>query len=98
MKGFPEIIRDAMILLDQGVERVVIARGDSENPLQARHSAFQFRLRRVTGLPARLNLCAGESRSWLGEQWSDWRERIGWLGGLGVDLDDVLASDWRIVS
>jgi hypothetical protein len=39
-----------------------------------------------------------ESRSWLGGEWSKWREHCGWLGGPGFDIGDVIATDWRIIS
>ena len=95
MKTLPEILHDAILLLDTGREHVVIVRGHHE-PLDGRGEAFQVRLRRDvdTGLSA--YRC--EARSWLGAQWSIWREHRGWLGGGGFDIDDVLATDWRIVS
>ena len=45
MKTLLEIIRDAMLLLDEGRESVVIARGQQHEPLDGRSEAFQIRLR-----------------------------------------------------
>lgn len=89
MKTLPEILRDAKTLLSEGRESVVIARGNHE-PLDGRSSAYQIRLRSYR-YPC-------ETRSWLGENWSTWCARSGWLGGSAFDIDDVLATDWRILS
>ena len=95
MKALPEILNDVMILLaDPRAQRVVIARGDHE-PLDERGAAFQIRLSRHFGASEYL-LC--EARAWLGERWSAWREHRGWLGGVGFDVRDVLATDWRFIS
>lgn len=109
MKTLPEILRDALLLLDLDRERereVVIARGQRLESLNGQalrlllSDAFQLRLwhdtddRGYTGL----SQYRCEARSWLGEQWSIWREPHGWLGGGGFDIRDVLATDWRIVS
>ena len=96
MKTLPEVLRDVMILLDDPrVERVVIARGDHE-PLDGRSSTFQIGLRHDVDMGLSEYRC--EARSWLGKQWSTWREQRGWLGGGGFDVSDVLATDWRIIS
>lgn len=95
MKTLPEILRDAILLLDDGREYIVIARGHHE-PLDGRSSAFQIRLRRDIDMGLTRYRC--EERSWLGEQWSSWREQRGWLGGSSFDISDVLATDWRIIS
>ena len=94
-KTLPEILRDAILLLDEGRESVVIARGGHE-PLDGRSSAHQIRLRHEADPPLSAYKC--ETRGWLGRQWSSWHERDGWLGGGGFDIADVLASDWRISS
>lgn len=94
MKTLPEILRDALLLLDDGRENVVIARGHSHEPLNARSEAFQIRLRLDGDMGLSEYRC--EVRSWLGEQWSSWRDQRGWLGGGSFDTSDVLAIDWRI--
>jgi hypothetical protein len=96
VKTLPEVLRDAMLLLlGEGREHVVIARGhDGHEPLDGRGEAYQMRLRHDVDL----NQYRCEARSWLGEQWSSWREHRGWLGGAGFDIYDVLATDWRIAS
>lgn len=94
MKTLPEILRDAMLLLEGGREHVVIARGDHE-PIDGRNDAFKIRLRLDTDMG--LSAYRGETSGWLGEQWSSWCERRGWLGGAAFDIDDVLATDWRIL-
>ena len=93
MKALPEILHDVRILLsDPRVLWVEIERGDHE-PLDARSSAFQFRLYLDANMKV---LC--RARSWLGGQWGIWREHRGWLGGGSFDVRDVLATDWRIIS
>lgn len=96
MKTLPEVLRDAVVLLTEGHDRVVIARGDQTEPLDGRSSAFQARIRRDVDTYVTTYRC--ETRSWLGEQWSSWTERRGWLGGASFDIADVLATDWRICS
>lgn len=92
MKTLHEILHDAMILLgDPRVLHVEIARGDHE-PLDGYSSAYQIRLHRDV---YRIRC---ETRAWLGGQWDRWREYRGWLGGGGVDIADVLATDWRIIA
>jgi hypothetical protein len=94
-----EVLHEVLPRLIAGQEQIVIARGDAHEPLDGGNQAFQFRLRRNQiddhytwhGDPR----C--ETRSWLGGQWSEWRERYGWLGGPGFDIRDVLATDWRIL-
>ena len=94
MTTLPEILRDVQLLLaDERREYVVIARGDGE-PLDDRSSAYQLRVWRETMYPK----LSCEARSWLGGQWSQWRETHGWLGGCGFDTSDVLAVDWRIIT
>jgi hypothetical protein len=101
MKALPEILRDAIILLNEkrayreryGLkdvdQRVVIGRGDS-GPLNGRtYDAFQIRL--CLEGPVEYKC---ESRVWEGAQWSKWRE----YGGAAFNIRDVLATDWRIVS
>ena len=89
MKTLPEILRDVKVLLDdRDREHVVIARGDHA-PFDGSHATYQLRIRHD-------DRC--EARSWLGAQWSSWREHCGWLGGGSFDTRDVLATDWRIVS
>ena len=96
MKTLPEILRDVMILLDDRTrEYVVIERGHHE-PLDGRSSAFQIRLWNAVDMGLSEDRC--EARSWLGAQWSSWRDYCGWLGGGSFDTSDVLATDWRIVS
>ena len=95
MKTLPEILRDAMVLLDDR-ERVVIARGQVGQPPDGRSAAYQLRLRHDVDMGLSAYRC--EARSWLGGQWSDWREHRGWLGNGGFDVDDVLAMDWRIIA
>ena len=95
-KSLPEILRDAMLLLDDGCESVVIARGSHE-PLDGYSSAYQIRLRRHV-FNERLSEYRGEARSWLGGQWASWGVNHGWLGGAAFDISDVLATDWRITS
>lgn len=96
MKTLPEILRDAMILLDDhNREYVVIERGHHA-PLDGRSATYQIRLRHDRDMGLSEYRC--EPRSWLGEQWSSWRERRGWLGGGSFDTSDVLATDWRIIS
>ena len=97
MKTLPEILRDVMILLDDRArEHVVIARGQQHEPLDGRSSAYQIRLRHDVDMGLSEYRC--EARSWLGEQWSTWRDQRGWLGGGGFDVSDVLATDWRIIA
>lgn len=102
MKTLPDILRDAMLLLDTKSDDakrnvgVLIARGHQE-PLEVRSQAFQITLFVETLEGART--CIGsKSRGWLGAQWSSWHEHRGWLGGASFDLADVLAADWRIVT
>jgi hypothetical protein len=95
VKILPEILRDAIVLLDGGREYVVIARGDHE-PIDGRGQAWQIRLRVDRDMGLSRYRC--ETRGWLGEQWSSWYERRGWLGSAAFDLEDVLATDWRISS
>jgi hypothetical protein len=95
MKTLPEILRDAFLLLDEGHEWVVIERGDHE-PLDGRSSAWQLRLRYERDMG--LTRCCCSTRGWLGEQWSSWQDRRGWLGGGSFDTSDVLATDWRIIA
>jgi hypothetical protein len=96
MKTLPEVLRDAMILLDDSARAyVVIERGHHE-PLDGRSSTFQIRLGHDLDMGLSEYRC--EARSWLGEQWSNWRAHRGWLGGGGFDTSDVLATDWRITS
>jgi hypothetical protein len=90
-----DVLREALLLLAAGIDRVVIARGQALEPLDGRSQAFQWRLRHDAAGSA---FPAGEARSWLGGQWSDWTERVGWLGGAGFDVCDVLATDWRILT
>ena len=107
MKTFPEILRDAMLLLHADHESVVIARGRQIDALEGqalqllRSKAFQLRLR-YDGSDSDdeyLSHYKYEARCWLGVQWSNWHEHPhGWLGGAGFDIRDVLATDWRIVS
>jgi hypothetical protein len=93
VKTLPDILRDAMILLaDDDRENVVIARGHTLDLLDVRSQAFQLRLQRDD------HGYVGETRCWLGAQWSNWHVRQGWLGGAGFDIRDVLATDWRISS
>jgi len=94
----PKILRDAMLLLGDGRERVVIARGHAHEPLDGRCEAFQIRLQRADDATGYAMVCMCEARSWLGEEWSRWRGHCGWLGGAGFDMADVLATDWRILS
>jgi hypothetical protein len=96
MKPLPEILRDAMLLLDNGQEDVVIARGHTHEQLDGRSSVFQIRLQASPSFGVPNYRC--QSRSWLGEQWSPWRVHHGWLGGASFDLADVIAIDWRIAS
>lgn len=107
MKTLPEILRDAMLLLTLDEDResvVVIARGQYLKSLDGqalrllRSEAFQMRLWYDQGDSADnyMGHYRREARSWLGAQWSIWREHRGWLGGAGFDIDDVLATDWRI--
>ena len=96
MKTLPEILRDAMLLLDEGRESVVIARGSQHEPLDGRSKAFQIRVRCNVDMGLFQYSC--EARSWLGGQWSSWSVHHGWLGGAGFDIRDVLATDWRISS
>jgi len=104
MKTLPEILRDAILLLDEGREHVVIARGHAHEPLDGRSQAWQIRLRRdpLVDLLDQRNMGLSEyrceTRGWLGEQWSSWHEQRGWLGGGSFDTSDVLATDWRIIS
>jgi len=107
VKTLPEVLHDAMLLLGDDRENVVIARGQQHEPLDARSEAFQIRLsvatsivgaRRMGDEPFSLTRYSCEARSWLGEQWAHWRVHRGWLGGASFDLDDVLATDWRIAS
>jgi hypothetical protein len=98
MKTLPAILRDAIDLLDNDHERVVIARGEQHEPLDDRSHAFQMRLRRDVDMDLNLSTYRCETRSWLGEQWSSWREQGHRLGGGSFDIDAVLATDWRIVS
>ena len=106
MKTLPEILRDAMLLLDavyDAREDVVIARGQQLEAFEGqalrllRSEAFQIRLWHDQGDSADnyMGCYRCESRSWLGAQWSSWREH---RGGVGFDIDDVLATDWRISS
>jgi hypothetical protein len=95
MKTLSEILRDAKLLLDSGRENVVIARGNDE-PLDCRSQAYKIKLRHDVDTVLSVYRC--ETSSWLGEQWSNWTERGGWLGGAAFDIDDVLATDWRIIS
>ena len=102
MKTLPDILRDAMLLLEDdsyGRENVVIARGHAHELLDDRSRAFQIRLQPddVDGYGF-VGGFVGETRAWLGAQWSEWRIQQGWLGGIGFDIADVLAADWRIVS
>ena len=90
----PEILSQAIRLLGEGRDRVVIARGDTDEHLNGHCQVFQMRLRRDSDMGLSAYRC--EARSWLGEQWSSWTERRGWLGGGGFDIDDVLAIDWRL--
>ena len=94
MKTLPEVLREAIALLDTSRARVIIERGNLE-PLDARSEAFQICLQkfRYWSEPE----YKSEARSWLGEQWGPWRPYDGWLGGAGFDLRDVLATDWRIL-
>ena len=96
MKTLPEILRDAMCLLDEGRESVVIARGQQHEPLDARSEAFQLRLRHDIDIGLPEYRC--EARLWLSGQWSSWQDHRGWLGGGSFDTSDVLATDWRISS
>ena len=96
MKTLPAILRDAMLLLDDGRENVVITRGHPPEHLDGRKEAFQIRLRHDIDMDLSEYRC--EVRSWLGEQWSSWRDQRGWLGGGSFDTSDVLATDWRISS
>lgn len=99
MKTLPDILHEVKTLLDtRACDHVVIARGGHE-PRGPTCDAFQIRIR-PDGRDVALVLseCRCEVRAWLGEQWSRWREQRGWLGGGGVDISDVLATDWRIVS
>ena len=86
-----DIIRHAQVFLNTGSKYVVIARGQTDD-LGPGSQAYQIRLHRE----GPYILC--DARGWLGEQWSDWRDRRGWLGSAGFDIDDVLATDWRILS
>jgi len=96
MKPLPEILRDALLLLDSdGRESVVIARGQEQPPLDARSVTYQFRIRLDKDM---YPIYRCETRGWLGEQWSNWTERGGWLRSGVFDVDDVLATDWRIAS
>ncbi len=96
MKTLPEILRDVILLLDNGREHVVIARGHNE-PSDGRDQAYQIRLRREE-IVTRVCKYTCEVRSWLGRQWSSWSVHHGWLGGASFAIDDVLATDWRIAS
>lgn len=95
MKTLPEILRDAKLLLDDGREYVVIARGHHE-PLDGHSSAFQIRLRRDIDMGLARYRC--EKRTWLDRQWSSWLDQRGCLSGDSFDISDVLATDWRIIS
>lgn len=96
MKTLPEILRDAMVLLDEGRDSVVIARGQQHEPLDGSSAADQVRLRRA--VDEGLCVYRTEERGWLGGRWSNWYERGHRLGGGSFDIDDVLATDWRISS
>lgn len=107
MKSLPEILRDAILLLGDDCEKdVVIARGrhleslDGQALRLLQSEAFQIRLwyDRDDSASNYMGHYKCEARSWLGTQWSSWREHRGWLGGGGFDFDDVLATDWRISS
>jgi hypothetical protein len=90
----PEILHEAIRLLDASEDaRVVIARGARHELLDGRGQSYQVRLRRDT-IFTKLFEYRCETRGWLGEQWSSWHERRGWLGGAGFDIADVLATDW----
>jgi hypothetical protein len=93
VKSLPEILRDAVVLLDGGREYVVIARGDHA-PIDIRSHAWQIRLR----VDRELSFYRCETRGWLGEEWSSWSNRCGRFSSAAFDLDDVLATDWRISS
>ena len=96
MKTLPEVLRDAIILLDDRARKyVVIERGHHE-PLDGCSATFQIRLRHDLDMGLSEYRC--ETRSWLGGQWSSWGEHRGWLGRGGFDTSDVLATDWRIIS
>lgn len=104
MKTLPEILHDAMLLLtlnkfDEDRESVVIARGQCLKSLDGqalrllRSEAFQIRLWYDQDDTAEnyMGRYRCEARSWLGTQWSSWRAGR-------FDIDDVLATDWRISS
>jgi len=91
VKTLPDVLHEAMRLIDDHHESVVIERGQSHEPLDGRSEAFQLRLDRGS------SQYTCEMRSWLGARWSSWREHHGWLGGPGFDIRDVLADDWRIL-
>jgi hypothetical protein len=103
-KTLPEILRDAMLLLDDGREDIVIARGQQLEALDGqalrllRSKAFQIRLWHDTRDDPSQSQYRCEARTWLGAQWSSWSAQCGWLGGAGFDIHDVLATDWRIAS
>jgi len=84
----PEILHGALRLLNEGAQRVVIVRGDDHDRLDGRSRAYQVRLRYDDGVRC-------ESRAWLGEQWSSWREEGGQFSEGSFDVADVLAVDWR---
>lgn len=101
MKTLPEILRDVIAINEEAHAParngrvIVIARGDHE-PLDGRSSAFQLQVRHDVDMGLDEYRCV--ARSWLGEEWSIWREHRGWLGGGGFDVSDVLATDWRIIA
>ena len=110
MKTLPEILRDAMLLLardpDDRESVVVIARGQCLKSLDGqalrllRSEAFQIRLWHDQDDTAEnyMGHYRCEARSWLGAQWSSWREHRGLSRSASFDIDDVLATDWRISS
>lgn len=107
MKTLPEILRDVMLLLALDADResvVVIVRGQCLKSLDGqalrllRSEAFQIRLWHDQDDSADnyMGHYRCEARSWLGAQWSSWREQL--PRGAAFDIDDVLATDWRISS
>jgi len=105
VKTLPEILRDAMLLLelDNDRENVVIARGQQLKAFEGQPlrllqcEAFQIRLWLERSDSADTDLYRCEVRAWVGG-WSSWKEHRSWRDGASFDIHDVLATDWRIVS
>ncbi len=88
-------IRAGLVSLSDSSDRehvLVIARGDLK-PTDGSHSTTEMRFYIVQ--PYGAVWARAETRGWLGEQWSNWRD----LGTINYneafDLTDVFAEDWR---